>query len=84
MPKRGKPTKRPPRKPPAGGDEPKRRRSARERVSSLRHHDREPSSRHEPGPFAELLQMMGIVALVVIVVILVFFALGYAFGRYLL
>lgn len=83
MPKRGKPTKRPPRKLPEGGDAPKKRRSARERVSSLRHHERGPSD-HEPGPLAELLQMMGIVAVVVIVVILIFFALGYAFGRYFL
>jgi preprotein translocase subunit SecE len=29
----------------------------------------------------ELLQMMGLVAAVVAIVILVFFALGYAFGR---
>jgi preprotein translocase subunit SecE len=30
---------------------------------------------------AELFQMMGLVAVVVAIVILVFFALGYAFGR---
>lgn len=33
---------------------------------------------------SELLSMMGLVAAVVAVVILVFFALGYAFGRLLL
>ncbi len=34
-----------------------------------------------PEARSELLQMMGLVAVVVAIVILVFFALGYLFGR---
>ncbi len=34
-----------------------------------------------PEARSELLQMMGLVAVVVAIVILVFFALGYVFGR---
>jgi preprotein translocase subunit SecE len=35
----------------------------------------------DPGARSELLHMMGLVAVVVAIVILVFFALGYLFGR---
>jgi hypothetical protein len=35
----------------------------------------------DPGERSQLLHMMGLVALVVATVILVFFLLGYAFGR---
>jgi type IV secretory pathway VirB2 component (pilin) len=50
-------------------------------VSEANSHDHFPGAVNEPEQQPRFLTMIGVVALVVAVVILVFFGIGYLFGR---